>query len=74
MLAKIIFLSPASKNLSNKIHIIYTRFVWMSNQVSEPPPASRPENKSASRIFELVKWKQRARENCTIKGSVICNI
>lgn len=54
MLAKIRFLSPASKNLINKIYIIYTRFVWMSNQVSEPPPAIRPEKKNASRIFELV--------------------
>ena len=55
MLAKILFLSPTSKNLINKIYIIYTRFVCMSNQVSEPPPAPRPENKSASRIFELMK-------------------
>lgn len=54
MLAKIL-LSPAPKNLINKIYIIYTRSVWMSNQVSEPLPASPPENKSASRIFELVK-------------------
>ena len=55
MLAKIMFLSPASKSLINNIYIIYTRFVWISNQVSEPPLASLPENKTASRIFELVK-------------------
>jgi hypothetical protein len=73
MIAAILFLSPASKNLINKIDIlhththththtyiyiyiyIYTRFVWISNHVSEPLPAPRPENKSASRIFEIVK-------------------